>query len=486
MNEKAWMDRVRPTRGFPLVVLVLGLLAWAGLGCQRAAGPAGQRYHCPMHPTYITDRPGDCPICGMRLVPIKDVATTGPARPETSGHQPSESLAHIQPGQFYCPMHPEVVQDGSGRCPKCGMQLVEKKEDAGRPGQPSAPADSAKTVPGRTMIHLSPEKRQLIGLTLAPVERRRLVQTLRTAAVVEHDETRFYRVAPRFAGWVRRLYVNFTGAPLEHGQPMLRVYSPELYAAQNDYLVAWRAWQQLPPDAHEEARAAARALWEAARLRLELLGMEEPDIRALEERGSAAAEIEFRSPVSGHVVQKRVAEGQAFQTGETLLEVADLSRLWLRAFVFEMDLPRIAVGQPAVVRFPQWPDRTYSARVSFVYPHIEPRTRRAELRLELDNPRHEIRPDMWADVELVLDAGERLAVPASALIDTGLRRVAFVDRGDGHLEPREVRVGWRTDDFCEVLSGLAEGEQVVTRALFLVDAESQLKAAMAAMAAHAH
>ncbi|MGA4578738.1 efflux RND transporter periplasmic adaptor subunit [Limisphaera sp. VF-2] len=486
MNARPSMELVCQTGRFLLLVVVLGLLAWAGVGCQRPAGPAGQKYHCPMHPTYITDRPGDCPICGMRLVPIKDVATAGPAGGDSSGHEPSAALAHIQPGQFYCPMHPEVVQDGPGRCPKCDMHLVEKKADEGRPDQPPAPPAWAKTVPGRTMIHLSPEKRQLIGLTLAPVERRRLVRTLRTAAVVEHDETRFYRVAPRFAGWVRKLYVNFTGAPVERGQPMLRVYSPELYAAQNDYLVAWRAWQQLPPDAHAETRAAARALWEAARLRLELLEMEETEIRALEERGQAAAEIEFRAPVSGHVVQKRVVEGQAFQGGETLLEVADLSRLWLRAFVFEMDLPRIAVGQPALVRFPQWPDRTYPARVSFVYPHIEPRTRRAELRLELDNPRHEIRPDMWADVELVLDAGERLAVPASALIDTGLRMVAFVDRGDGHLEPREVQVGWRTEDFYEVRSGLAEGERVVTRALFLVDAESQLKAAMAAMGAHAH
>ena len=480
--KKGFRGRHQPTAGAWLLVTV-ALLLWGTMGCERASGPTRQRYHCPMHPTYITARPGDCPICGMRLVPIKDETPAQATAPGAGSGARADGTAAIPVGQFYCPMHPAVVQSGPGRCPDCGMHLVEKKaEEVATAGQGPG-AGAVPSVPGRVAIHLSPEKRQLIGLKLAPVERRPLVRTLRTAALVEHDETRFYRVAPRFGGWVRKLHVNFTGAPVEKGQPLFSLYSPELFTAQNDYLVAWKAWQQLPADAPPEHRASARALWEAARLRLKLLELEDSEIRALEERGEPAAELEFRAPVSGHVVEKRVVEGQAFAAGETLYELADLSRLWLRAFLFEMDLPLVRVGQEAVVRFAAWPDQTFTARVSFVYPHVEPRTRRAEVRLELDNPLHRIRPDMWAEVDLVLEAGERLAVPAGALIDTGMRMVAFVDRGNGYLEPREVQVGWRTEDHYEVRSGLAEGERVVTRALFLVDAESQLKAAMAA---HGH
>lgn len=455
---------------WPWAGLILVLLLGWGLcltGCRRGPDPGRQRFHCPMHPTYISDRPGDCPICGMRLVPIRE-DSAAPA----AGTEP-EATAEIEPGKFYCPMHPEVVQDGPGRCPKCGMRLVRKEV---------APAQGAASpaVPGRVAVYLSAEKRQRIGLTLVAVEKRLLTGTLRTVAVVEHDETRFYRVAPRFGGWIRELYANFTGAPVQQGQPLFRVYSPELYAAQQEYLVAWRAWQGLGSDVAVDRRESVRSLWEAARGRLELLEVPEEEIRALEERGRPEPELTWRSPVSGHVVRKEVVEGQAFTAGETLLEMADLSHLWARAFVFEMDLPRVQLGQPARIRFGAWPGLEFVSRVSFIYPHIDPRTRRAEVRLAFDNPEHRVRPDMWADVELVTETKEALAVPAAAVIDTGQRSIVFVDRADGHLEPREVRLGLRAGDWYEVRAGLEAGERVVSRALFLVDAESQLKAAMAA------
>ncbi|MCU0770735.1 MAG: efflux RND transporter periplasmic adaptor subunit [Verrucomicrobia bacterium] len=427
-----------------------------------------------MHPTYVSDRPGDCPICNMKLVLIRE--------DQPAMAPPADSAPHVQAGQYYCPMDENVVSNAPGVCPECNMKLILRKEASPAHeghGESATPAP----VPGRISIRLSPEKRQLIGLTLSTVEKRSLTRTVRSTGTVEHDETRYARIAPRFAGWVRELHVNFTGAPIEKGQPLFTVYSPELFASESEYLVAWRAAQQLKTNAPASQRDAAIALLESARLRLTLYQVGEEEIRALEQRGQASAELPFRAPFSGHVLVKNAIEGQSFMAGQTLYEIADLSRLWLRASVVESDFPRVAIGQNATSRFPYLTPDTYAAQVTFIYPHIDPQTRRGEVRLELENPEHRIRPGMWADVELEIESGEKLAVPASAVINTGTRYVAFAEGPDQHLEPREVSLGWRTDDYYEVVAGLREGEQVVTRALFLVDSESQLKAAIAGMGA---
>ncbi len=464
-------------------ILLAGILALGVLlvGCGPSDSTSGSssskaKYHCPMHPTYVSDRPGDCPICNMKLVLIRaDEDTAQPAMPT-----PADSASHVQPGQYYCPMDKNVVSNAPGLCPECNMKLVLKTEPAPAQGQHAQPA-LPTPVPGRVSIRLSPEKRQLIGLTLSKVETRNLSRTVRTTATVEHDETRYARIAPRFGGWVSQLHVNFTGAPIEKGQPLFTVYSPELFASENEYLVAWRAVQQLAADAPASQRDSANALLESTRLRLTLFQVGEEEIRALEQRGKASAELPIRAPLSGHVLVRNATEGQSFMAGQTLYEIADLSHLWLRAAVFEFDFPWVAVGQSAVIRFPYLNPESFAAQVTFVYPHIDPQTRRGEVRLELENPEHRIRPGMWADVELEIEAGEKLAVPASAVIDTGTRYVAFVEGPDQHLEPREVTLGAKTDDYYEVLSGVKEGERVVTRALFLVDSESQLKAAIAGM-----
>ncbi|HLP78204.1 MAG TPA: efflux RND transporter periplasmic adaptor subunit [Candidatus Paceibacterota bacterium] len=407
------------------ILLTAGALALAGCGKSDTHSDAHEsgvsakaaKYHCPMHPTYVSDKPGDCPICGMKLVPIDGDTTSAPTA----------------------------------------------------------------SIPGRVSIALSAEKRNLIGLTLSPVEKRDLTRMLRNPGTVIHDETRFARISPRFGGWVRSLQVNYTGQHVEKGEPLFTVYSPELFTAENDYLLAWKNAQLT--NAPAAMQDSGRQLLETARHKLELLLVNDEEIRSLEQSGKATDQLQIRAPLSGHVITKNAVEGQAFNAGETLYEIADLSRLWIRAAVYESDLPQIKIGQKAQVTFPNLNNKTIESSVTFIYPHIDPQTRRAEVRLEIENPNHEIRPEMWADVEINVELGNVLAVPASSVIDTGARYVAFVDADKDHLEPREVKIGAKTEDYFEVLGGLKEGEKVVTRALFLVDSESQLKSAISGMSA---
>ncbi|HHY86204.1 MAG TPA: efflux RND transporter periplasmic adaptor subunit [Verrucomicrobia bacterium] len=398
-----------------LVALMLGTVS-----CRKAesaatdtAAQGAPKYHCPMHPTYTSDRPGDCPICNMSLVPI-----------------------------------------GGGD-------------------------HSAPSIAGRVSVVVSPEKRQTIGLTLSPVERRALSDTVRAVGVVEHDETRFARIAPRFGGWVRKVQVNYTGQPVKQGDPLFTVYSPDLFTAENDYALALQS-RRIASNA-AAGLPDPSTLAEAARRRLELLEVGDDELRRLEEGGKPTDEIQMRSPLSGHVIAKNVVEGQAFQPGDVLYEIADLSRLWVRAAVHESDLPRVRIGQKGRVLFPNLGGKQFESSVTFIYPHINPQTRRAEVRLELDNPEHVLRPEMWANVELEVSIGEVLSVPASAVIDTGTRFIAFVDGEKDHLEPREVTIGARGEEYWEVTGGLKEGERVVTRALFLIDSESQLKSVVTGM-----
>ncbi|MCX8155921.1 MAG: efflux RND transporter periplasmic adaptor subunit [Verrucomicrobiae bacterium] len=459
-------------------IIAAALLLMLITGCQRhGQGSSGEKYHCPMHPTYISERMGDCPICNMKLVPIKE-GTPTETRDSAKPYLPKA-------GQYYCPMKCEgSISDRPGDCPECGMKLLladDKKaaEFAAAATMPSLPA-------GRVVVQVSPERRQTIGLRTSVVEERELVREVWATAVVEHDETRYARVAPRFAGWVKEIYVNFTGQEVRAGQPLFRVFSPELMAAENEYLLALRNLRQTETNATASvARETAARLAASARKRLELWQIAPEEIAAIEERGAIGDETLIRAPFSGHVLSKAAVEGKAFMAGETLYEIADLHHVWLRLSLWEKDWPLLQTGLVVRLNFPAFPGRVFTNTITFLYPHIDPQTRRGEARLEMENPQHRLRPGMWAQAQVVIPLGRRLTAPAGAVLDTGLRHVVFVDQEDGHLEPREVKVGLRTDDYWEILEGLRPGERVVTRALFLIDSESQLKAAIAGMMAEA-
>jgi Cu(I)/Ag(I) efflux system membrane fusion protein len=359
------------------------------------------------------------------------------------------------------------------------MRLVPVKDPAAGTNT-AAHSPTGPGVAGRVQVTIAPEKRQLIGMATSVVESRDLSRTLRTTASIVHDETRLVRVAPRFAGWVRSLQVNATGQAVAKGQPLFTVYSPELFTAENEYMLTLRNYRLLTnsPAAQQEA---AKSLVDSARRRLELFLLGTEEIEALEKGKLPNDELQIRAPASGHVVAKTAVAGKAFMAGETLYELADLTHLWVRAYVYEHDLPHVAIGQKARVIFPYLGSKAFESAVTFIYPHIDPHSRRAEIRLELDNPHHELRLDMWANVEIDSHQEQVLAIPASAVIDSGTRHIAFVDGANEHLEPREIKVGIKTDDYYQVLEGVKSGERVVTRALFLVDSESQLKAAISGM-----
>jgi RND family efflux transporter MFP subunit len=453
--------RRSPWARTPALLLISVLFLFLGAaGCRPAdsRGGAATKYHCPMHPTYVKDRPADCPICNMKLVPVKAQASTS-----TTPKVATTSSAHVLAGQFYCTMCPEVVTNAPGSCWECNMKLIEKSTE-----------DPPATPFGRVAVMVSPEKQHLIGLKTAPVEERELTRTIRATALVEHDETRYARVAPRFSGWVKTLHVNFTGRTVEQGEPLLTVYSPELLATEQEFLLALRQLDPPPNRPPSAELAAARALLESARQRLLLWQIGPDEIQALERHREPRSELLLRAPFSGHVTAKNAVEGQAFAAGETLFELADLDRLWLRVSVFEADIPFLSVGQTARITFPLLESASREGRIDFLYPHLDPQTRRAEARIPMENPGHALRPNMWANVDLETPLGRGLTIPADAIINTGTRHLAFVLGDDDHLYPRHVELGSRTDDFCLVTGGLQAGDRVVTRALFLIDSESQL------------
>jgi Cu(I)/Ag(I) efflux system membrane fusion protein len=395
------------------------------------------------------------------------------------GTKPDPKTQIARQGYYYtCSMHPQVREPQPGPCPICQMPMVKTELARPRAGNGTAVSEFA---PGTVWI--SPVKQQLIGVRTGSVERRRLEYTIRTTGVIEHDETRLARIAPRFSGWVRELYVAYTGQSVEKGQPLLKVYSPELLATVEEYLLALRAFERLPADAPGEVRESARRLVESARRRLQLWEIGEEEIAEVQRRGAPGEELLIRALVSGHVVRKTAVAGKAFMAGETLYEIGELSHLWVEVFVYEYDLPWLKPGQRARVSVPYWQGRQYESEIGFISPHIDPQTRRGRARLGLENPDHALRPGMWAEVELFVELGERLVVPAAAILDSGARSVVFVAHADGHFEPRTVHTGVRTAEYVEVLHGVREGERVVTSANFLIDSESRLKAAMETMGA---
>ncbi len=426
------------------------------------AADAKEQWQCPMHPSIVQDHPGDCPIRGMKLV---KVAGAGQAA------QPAQRAASSAKAQWQCPMHPSIVQDHPGDCPICGMKLVELSGGGGAAGAPAPEGLSGVTIDGA--------RQQLIGLKIAHAEVGEVGGSFRTSGRVAVDETRVHHVNVKFSGFMEHVHADFVGRPVKKGERLFSVYSPELLSAQQEYLLALETRKQLGDAGGmgEDGEALVRA----ARRKLELWDVPRAVIERLDRTREASRTVTFRSPANGVVTKKDVVPGMRVNAGDMPFEIVDLSRVWVLADAYESDLRHVKIGMPARLTLKAFPNRAFKGRVAFVDPLLDPRTRTAKVRVEFANPTGELKPEMFGDVVLEGKSRAAVRIPTDAVIHSGTKSVVFVALGDGKFQPREVQLGDGDAEFVEVVSGVEKGDGVVTRANFLVDSESRLRASLEAL-----
>jgi RND family efflux transporter MFP subunit len=381
--------------------------------------------------------------------------------------------SHVTRGEIWtCPMHPEVRQDGPGTCPKCGMDLVKEKP----PAVTDTPDADPAQIP-RAGVQLDARRRQLLGVRTARVERGAISRDIRSVGIVRYDETRLSDINLKLDGWIEKLFVETTGQAVKRGQPLLDIYSPELLATQNEYLLALSTLEAMRQSTIADAREQADRLVESARRRLTLWDLSPDVIQRLEQTRKADATVTFRSPVSGFVIEKPVVEGMRVMAGQTLYRMADLTTVWVEADVFESDAPFVRVGASANVTLDAWPGESRRGKAVYIYPYVEEKTRTIKVRYAFPNSDLRLKPGMYANVEMSSSLGDGLTVPSDAVLDAGREQIVFVAEGDGYFQPRTVSVGRRVDGRVQILGGLSEGDEVATGAAFFLDSESQLRAA---------
>lgn len=342
---------------------------------------------------------------------------------------------------------------------------------AAAPAQPEA-AD----VP---MVEVPLDKQKMIGLKTAVVSRRTIKRTIKTIGRIEADERRLATVTPRFEGWIEKLYVDFTGKRVKKGEPLAEIYSPELFATQQEFIntLKWKT-QSGPVRDDELGKMYARdneALIDAARQRLRFLNISDEQIAEIEATGKALRTLKLTSPVNGTVILKNAVQGTRVMPGEKLFDIADLSSVWVVAEIYEADLPLVHEGATARIRMSNAPGRVLTARAEYISPTLSEETRTAKVRFSLTNSDGRLKPQMFTDLEMDINLGSRLVVPEDTVIDTGERQLVYVDKGEGNFEPRTVTVGAASDGMVEILSGLKPNERVAVSASFLIDSEARLK-----------
>ncbi|MFP6647002.1 MAG: efflux RND transporter periplasmic adaptor subunit [Candidatus Latescibacterota bacterium] len=410
-------------------------------------------YRCPMHPAVVADHPGTCPVCGMDMVAdAPETADAGERR-----------IVH-----WRAPMDPNFIADGPGKSPM-GMDLIPVYEDE---------------LSAHGTVSIDPVTAQNIGVRTALVEKRPLQRLVRALGRVEYDERRMTDINTKVAGWVERLFVDFTGQQVTEGEPLLELYSPELVIAQEEYLTVLDYLERLEGQAaDDDVLRGARELLAASLQRLRYWDVSEAQIERLRRERQATRTLTVHTPQDGVVVHKAVLDGAYINAGQHLYRIAELSRVWVTANVYEFELPWVAEGQEAEVTLSYLPGRTFRGRVTHVYPFLDGKTRTLKVRLSLDNPDRALKPGMYANVKLLAAARHRPAVPVEAVIHSGERTIAIVALGEGRFQPREVDLGVQADGWYEILAGLREGERIVTSAQFLIDSESNLKSALSDMIA---
>ncbi len=421
-----------------------------------APGEEKVQYTCGMHPWIIVDEPGTCPICQMELTPLKKTNTT-----ET------KASAERKIKYWVAPMDPTYIRDEPGKSPM-GMDLVPVYED--------------ETVTG-SQISIDPVTRQNMGIRTAKVERRKLSREIRTNGLIDYEEPRQYSVNTKIDGWIEKLYINETGVTVKKGQPLLEIYSPELVSAQEEYLLALKNYQQIKDSPYPEISSGAERLLEASKTRLKLWDISAQQLKQLQRSGTVRRTLTLYAPYAGTVTSKQATEGSFTKSGTTLFSIADLSKIWVFADIYESDLQLVKEGQHADILLPFVGDKQISGTVSILYPYVDPRTRTIKARIDLDNRDFDLRPDMFVNVRLKTQPlQDALAIPAEAVINSGEKQTVIVLDQNGRFEPRLVKTGLLGDDgYLQIRQGLTDKDTVVTSAQFLIDSESQLQEAIQKM-----
>jgi membrane fusion protein, copper/silver efflux system len=377
------------------------------------------------------------------------------------------------------------VLTGRGRAtpPESSSQSSQSGAMQGMPAGSSheMPMAEDSTTTTQAPIRLSPEQRQMIGITYGTVEQAALKKTIRAVGRVDFDERRLTDVTFKISGWVQDLFVDYTGKRVRKGEPLLTLYSPDLVTSQEEYLLALRTRDQLAHSTLPEAVNGSQGLVEAARRRLLLWDLTPQQIKTLEERGTPQTYLTLHAPISGTVVEKEVVKGMRVEPGMRLYRIADLSNVWLYAEIYEYEIPLVREGQEVTIALSYYPGETFSGKITYIYPYLDTQTRTNRVRLEFANPQGKLKPGMYANSEIEIDLGTTLTVPASAVLQSGLRQLVFVDQGQGVFAPREVKLGAQADSRFAVLDGLTAGERVVTSGNFLLDSESKLQSATSMM-----
>jgi Cu(I)/Ag(I) efflux system membrane fusion protein len=331
-------------------------------------------------------------------------------------------------------------------------------------------------------VFVSPERQQISGVRFGRVEYRNLERVIRTVGRMEFDEKKVSTVNPKFGGWIEDLYVDYTGKLVRKGQPLLSIYSPDLVAAQEEVLLALRAKKILGASPIAEVAEGGDRLLQGARRRLLLWDITPKQLETLEQTGEIKKSMVLYSPTDGFVMEKMAYKGMSIMPGTALYKIGDLSSIWVIGDIYEYELPFVKIGDKARITLAYFPGETFEGTATYIYPMLDPKTRTAKVRFDLPNPEFKLKPEMWANVELKIALGRKLVIPEDAVMDSGTMQMVFVDRGQGHFESRHIQVGSKAEGYYEVLSGVKDGERVVTSANFLIDSESKLSGAMGGMA----
>lgn len=372
------------------------------------------------------------------------------------------------------PMNPSNKSDKPGKAP-CGMDMVPVYEEAEK-GPEELPPGTVK---------ISAEKQQLIGVQFGNAVEIPMSKSIRAVGRAVYDETRIAHVHTKFPGWVDKVHVDFVGQLVKKNQPLFSIYSPELLSTQQELLIAKKSKDYLQSSQFEGIGSHSVSLYKATRERLKLWDISDSQINDIERRGAPEKSLTLYSPLNGFVVTRNLYPGQQVSPEMDLYTIADLSNIWIQAEIYEYEINYIQLGQKATVTFPSYQGKTFTGKITYISPELDAKTRTLKVRIELPNPDFKIKPDMFANVELKVDYGNKLSIPQEAVLDSGASQTVFVAREGGYFEPRKVTLGPKVGNHFVVMDGLKEGEQVVTSANFLIDSESQIKSSPAAMAGHA-